>query len=123
MIRKGKNGALTRRQRKALERARKNRWARRVRAIARLQKIAPNMVPALAVVGSYEELISVLVEHRGKLGLSQLAVDDLAGFHSGYTGKLEVGTKAKCGRGLGRMSLPTLLDTYGLRLAVVEKAI
>lgn len=95
---------------------------KRFRARKALLKLAPNLVPALAVVGTYEELLIVLAKHRHQLGLSQLAVDDLAGFQSGYTGHLERGPASKHGRGLGRMSLPTLLDTYGLRLAIVEKA-
>lgn len=121
MIRKGKNGLRNRQRKISAEKARKARNQRRYRALKRLRKMAPNLVPALAVVGTYEELIRALVNHRRELGLTHLQVDDLAGFQDGYTSKIEMGPKKKHGRGLGRLSLPYLLDTYGLRLAVVER--
>ena len=56
----------------------------------------------------------LLASRRRDLGLSQLAVDALAGLQPGYTGKLEAGAK-----GYGRVSLAATLKALGMGLAVV----
>lgn len=61
------------------------------------------------------EIADVLAKRRYELGLRLGEVDDLAGLHQGYAAKLECGTKH-----VGEMSLPALLATYGLRIAIVE---
>lgn len=65
---------------------------------------------------TYRDLLATMAARRRELGLRQLEVDQLAGFPDQYTGKREVGT-----RGVGRMSLPTWLETLGLELMVVAR--
>jgi transcriptional regulator with XRE-family HTH domain len=62
---------------------------------------------------SYQELMQTLAARRRQLGMTQLEVDDKAGFQDQYCGKLEIGT-----RRVGPMSLPTLLQTLGVELLV-----
>ncbi len=69
----------------------------------------------LAVVTEYPALARALADRRKELGLSQLATDAIAGFHDGYTGKLECGLKH-----LGSMSLPSILGALGLKLALIR---
>lgn len=45
--------------------------------------------PAIVLVRNSTELVEALTRRRGALGLSQLDLDELAGFQLGYTGKLE----------------------------------
>jgi hypothetical protein len=65
---------------------------------------------------TYNELTAALATRRRELGLRQLEVDQLAGFPDQYCGKLEIGT-----RGVGRMSLPTWLETLGLDLILIAR--
>lgn len=69
-------------------------------------------------IQTYEDLLHRLRCRRNELGLSQLDLDQICGFQDGYTGKLELGHRPS-GRGLGDMSLPTLLDALGVRLQLV----
>ncbi len=69
-----------------------------------------------AVAQGYSDLIRVFTARRRALHLPQLALDDLAGLQSGYTGKLECGDK-----NLGAMSLPAIAGALKLRL-IVEPA-
>lgn len=69
---------------------------------------------------THEALIAAMRKRRIELGLSQLAVDELAGLPSGYQGKLEAmltNPGAKNARGIGRESLPLVLGALGLELA------
>lgn len=68
----------------------------------------------LAIVTEVDELRRVLAARRRALGISQLALDDIAGLQSGYVAKLEAGT-----RNPGPISLPCWLGALGLKLAVV----
>lgn len=102
--------------------------------------------PVLAEVSTYADLIEALVERRKALGLSQEEVDDRAGFQERYTSKIELARKSmteaerrralsglrsggiKAGdrprtvsRGLGDMSMPTLLQVLGVKLVLVER--
>ena len=72
-------------------------------------------VPAIRC-RTYQELTAALAARRRQLGLRQLEVDQLAGFPDQYCGKLEIGT-----RGVGRMSLPTWLETLGLEIILVAR--
>ena len=79
----------------------------------------------LSVFGDYVGLVKAIKERRAALGLSQLALDDLAGLQSGYTGKIEAmltNPGAKNARAIGRESLPLLLGALGIELAVVPGA-
>jgi len=62
-----------------------------------------------------DEIVALLARRRYELGMTSRAVETVAGLADGYVSKIECGTKS-----LGRVSLPTLLAAYGLRLAVVE---
>lgn len=72
-----------------------------------------------------EDLIRRLRARRIALGLSQIAVDAIAGLADGYTAKVEVvltNPGAKNARSIGRESLPLLLGALGLVMAVVPAA-
>ncbi len=69
----------------------------------------------IAVARSYEDLVAACALRRNELKLAQLVVDEIAGFQTGYTGKLECGDKR-----LGAMSMPCLLQALGLELVVVR---
>lgn len=71
----------------------------------------------IAVVKSYDELIETLWRRVEELGLTREALDDVAGFQTGYSGKL-LGLAHV--RMLGRMSFGTILQALGLMLIVVE---
>lgn len=71
-------------------------------------------------VRTYDDLIGALRDQRRKLGISQLELDDLAGWSSGYSGKLELGYR-KGGRGIGKL-LPAWLRALGVQLAVIVPA-
>ena len=68
----------------------------------------------LARVTTLEDIVRVAKIRRSDLGLSQLALDDISGMQTGYTGKLECGDK-----GLGKLTLPLLLGGLKLELALV----
>ncbi|MBN9438237.1 hypothetical protein [Bosea sp. (in: a-proteobacteria)] len=64
-------------------------------------------------------MVAAIRARRIELGLSQLAVDELAGLPSGYQGKLEASLTnpgARNARGLGRDSLPLVLGVLGLQI-------
>mgnify|MGYP001101455142 CR=1 FL=1 len=82
-------------------------------------------IKVLAAFADYEGLVRAIRERRSALGLSQLALDDLAGLPSGYTAKIEAmltNPGAKNARAIGRESLPLLLGALGIELAVVPGA-
>ena len=61
------------------------------------------------------ELVALLAERRYSLGITSLALDAAAGLADGHCSKIECGTKR-----LGPISLPTLLSSLGLKIALVE---
>jgi hypothetical protein len=67
-------------------------------------------------VQTFDDLRKAFAEHRRQSGVRQLELDDIAGLQSGYTGKLECGTKR-----YGDMSLPCTLGALGLRLVVISR--
>lgn len=69
--------------------------------------------------GDYPALVAALTERRKALGLSQLDLDERAGWPGGYAGKLEAGWK-EGGKTVGAASFPRWLAALGVRLAVVE---
>lgn len=76
--------------------------------------IAPDIVGTAV---DYPGLRKLIAERRKELGLSQLAVDEIAGVQTGYVGKVECGA-----RHFGDMSLAAILGALGLSLAVVRGA-
>lgn len=71
------------------------------------------------MISNYGQLFDVLAARRRALGLSQADVDERAGFHPGYTAKVET-WQGKRGRSLGLMTLPLLLETLGVALILVQ---
>lgn len=70
---------------------------------------------------TFDVLVGELRARRIRLGLSQLAVDALAGLPDGYTAKCEAmltNPAAKNARGIGRESLPLLLGALGVQLTL-----
>ena len=65
-------------------------------------------------IRSFEELRPVLKKRKMDLGLSDLAVDDLAGLQNGYFGKVVNGVKNP-----GAKTLPLILSALRLELHVV----
>ncbi|WP_131857427.1 hypothetical protein [Bosea sp. BK604] len=71
---------------------------------------------------TYEALIAIMRERRIELGLSQLAVDEIAGLASGYQGKIEASLTnptARNARSIGRESQPLLLRALKGKLAFI----
>jgi len=79
-------------------------------------------IKVLAAFADYEGLVRAIRERRSALGLSQLALDDLAGLPSGYTAKIEAmltNPQAANARAIGRESLPLLLGALGLQMGLM----
>lgn len=57
------------------------------------------------VIQSEHEIAEVMARRRKELGLSQLALDDRAGLHLGYTGKLELQPEPGQPRGAARRAI------------------
>ncbi len=79
--------------------------------------VALETAPQEAFTTDYRQLHRVIAERRMELGLSSLEVDELAGIAQGLTSKVECGDKK-----LGPLTLEYLLETLGLRLALVRVA-
>lgn len=140
---KGQKKRLSRSQKIGRRRAQVRRNTRRWRLLQRSQKEHGRLNPSerhiLAEVSTYAELISAIRGEVQKLGISHLEVDEIAGFQTGYTGKLlmnpgerdpimrrlrpalaqEIGGGKATGRSLGEMSLPVLLQVLKVKLALV----
>lgn len=70
----------------------------------------------IGLPNSPEEIVECLAARRYELGITQRAIDQIAGLADGHTSKIECGTKR-----LGDISLPALLATLGLRIAIVAE--
>jgi hypothetical protein len=106
-------------RRRELKIRRHRRWLAKKKAEKKVLEVG-------SPLRTYEDLVQALRIRRQSLNLSQADVDAIAGFHDGYTAKLEIGLKlsakgSQYGRGLGDMSLPTILDALGVRLMLVER--
>jgi hypothetical protein len=66
----------------------------------------------------YSHLRKLIAERRKELGLSQLEVDEMAGVQTGYTGKVECGT-----RHLGDVSFGCILGALGLHVDLMRGAV
>ncbi len=69
----------------------------------------------IGYAANLSELATLLAERRYALGITGLDLDAAAGLADGHVSKLECGIKR-----LGHVTLPTLLASLGLKLAVVE---
>lgn len=63
---------------------------------------------------SSTEIVKLMAVRRNELGITGRQLDQIAGLADGHTSKIECGTK-----NLGQISLPTLLETLGLKLAII----
>ena len=70
----------------------------------------------LAVARDYDELVAAFRARRDELKVPHLAIDDVAGLQTGYTGKLLADPPI---RAFGRVSLGPMLGTLGLAVIVV----
>lgn len=68
------------------------------------------------VIQSYEDLVAAMIDRRKALKLSNMELENKAGFQEGYVTKLENPGK-KYGRGVGPDTLPLWLG--GLRVGIV----
>lgn len=74
-----------------------------------------------AIANNYEQLIAAMRERRIELGMSQIAVDQVAGWADGLWAKYEArltNPKAKNVRCMGAESLPIAMRALGMHLAV-----
>ncbi|WP_276200328.1 hypothetical protein [Chelatococcus sp. XZ-Ab1] len=81
------------------------------------------MTDVLARITDYAALVAAIRARRVSLGLSQLAVDDMAGLPTGYTAKIEAmltNPQAPNARNIGWQSLPLLLGALRLEIAVMR---
>jgi hypothetical protein len=69
----------------------------------------------LGTARSYDELLNIVRQHVEELDVSRETVDYASGLQSGYAAKILGPKKIKR---LGSVSLPLILETLGLRLAV-----
>jgi hypothetical protein len=74
-------------------------------------------VPRENMIHSMEELLAALRARRDELQLTHERLDDIAGWPSGYAGKLLAPEPIK---NLGFMSFGLALDSMGIALVVVE---
>lgn len=73
--------------------------------------------PDVQMIRSMEELLAALRARRDELQITHERLDDVAGWPSGYAGKLLAPEPIK---NLGWMSLGLALDSLGIALVVVE---
>jgi hypothetical protein len=76
-----------------------------------------NLPDIIGTVATYADLRALVAARRKELGLSQLDVDEIAGVQSGYTGKVECGT-----RHFGDLSFGAILGALGLTVGVMRAA-
>jgi hypothetical protein len=82
----------------------------------RRKSITPAL-PGVPMIRSMEELLAALRARRDELQLTHERIDDIAGFASGYCGKLMAPIPIK---NLGFMSFGLALDALGVALVMVE---
>ncbi|MFI5012033.1 MAG: helix-turn-helix domain-containing protein [Hyphomicrobiales bacterium] len=78
----------------------------------------PQPLFVLFVVHCYDDLLKGLIARRKSLGLTQLHLDQIAGWADGLTGKYESGKRIK---GLGPLGLLTALQALDLELVAVPR--
>jgi hypothetical protein len=86
-------------------------------AVERKSTTPLNGVPRDAMIHSMEELLAALRKRRDQLQLTHERIDDIAGFPSGYCGKLMSPQPIK---NLGWLSFGLALDALGVALVMVE---
>ena len=84
----------------------------------RRKSVTPlNGVPRDAMIHSMPDLLAALRARRDELELTHERIDDIAGFPSGYAGKLLAPEPIK---NLGWLSFGLALDSMGVALILVE---
>lgn len=66
-------------------------------------------------ITTYDAFVKAMVARRKQLGWSQIELDERAGFHLGYTGKLEAWTGPQ-GRTAGPVTMPLWLQALGIEI-------
>jgi hypothetical protein len=80
------------------------------------KRVAPPL-PDVPMIRSMEQLLEALRARRDELQLTHERIDDIAGWPSGYCGKLMANPPI---RNLGWLSLNLALDALGVGLILVE---
>jgi hypothetical protein len=76
-------------------------------------------LPDVPIIRSMEELLEALRARRDELQITHETIDDVAGWPSGYAGKLLAPSPIK---NLGWMSFGLALDSMGVALVMIENA-
>jgi hypothetical protein len=76
-------------------------------------------VDAVPVISGYAELVQALIARRHALALSQLELEERAGFSSGFVSHLE-SWDHPCGRRAGDLTLEYWMGALGIALQLVE---
>ena len=106
--------------RRAKERERKRRYrSQKMNASRDVPRDNEGQTVLLGSATTYEKLVAILVKRRHSLGLTQLQLDDKAGYTDTYTSKLEA-YQGRGGRTMGMMAMPTWLGALGVRLQVIR---
>ncbi|GJD94143.1 hypothetical protein [Methylobacterium iners] len=75
------------------------------------------------LIETYADLVANFVARRHQLGLSQAAVDHIAGWPDSYCSKVEISAKpnrARNARAIGQETLPLITGALGVRLMLVD---
>jgi hypothetical protein len=86
---------------------------------AERRKSTTPALPDVPMIRSMEELLAALRARRDELQLTHERIDDIAGWPSGYCGKLMAPEPIK---NLGWVSFGLALDSMGVALVMVENA-
>ncbi|MEJ0093895.1 MAG: hypothetical protein WDN46_20900 [Methylocella sp.] len=80
-----------------------------------MNDLTPDVDDGADIVDSYRGIVCAIRDRRKELGLVSLEIEEIAGLQQGYLAKIEAGMK-----GLGPLSLDSLLPALGLKFQVVK---
>ncbi|MEJ0094628.1 MAG: hypothetical protein WDN46_14715 [Methylocella sp.] len=80
-----------------------------------MNDLTPDVDDGADIVDSYRGIVCTIRDRRKELGLVTLEIEEIAGLQPGYLSKIEAGMK-----GLGPLSLDSLLPALGLKFQVVK---
>jgi hypothetical protein len=86
-------------------------------AVARSISAERKSIRDQSMIRSMEDLLAALRARRDEIGVTHETIDEVAGWPSGYAGKLLSPSPIK---NLGWMSLGVALDSMGVALVMVE---
>lgn len=87
----------------------------------RAQRVAHHVAATTGLITTYDALVDYLIARRKALGLTQLELDERAGFQSGYTAKLE-NWRGRQGRVAGSVTMPLWFQALGVMLKPITTA-